>query len=118
MNKKAMKGIAIIVFLNSMLSLQASIQEKNEEQIVDLEQKVYVQTDQIYFDSNRIYINIDDFTYETPALSSDDSGYYIDTISKKDKCSWYHWQCTNCKTCNLRGVNWECKKCKKPVSLK
>src|ERR1700722_8665546 len=110
MKKKAMKSIAIVVFLNILISLQASIN-------IDLEQKVYIQTDQIYFDNNRIYISIDDFTYETTALSSDDNGYYIDTIAKKDKCSWYHWQCTNCKTCNLRGFNWECKKCKKPVSF-
>jgi len=117
MQKNQMKWIAVIlVCLGSVFSLQANANENCAHEGIDLNRKIYLNVDQINFDNNKIYVSIDNFTYETPSIFSDESGYYIEKIAKSGNCPWYEWQCSHCNTCNLRGVDWECHKCKRPVA--
>ena len=115
--RKSMKwlGIMILCIVN-IVSLEASLNRKCNGKVIELMQKFYVQQDQIHFNNNKIYINIEDFTYATPALLSDENGYYIDQVVGSGSCAWYEWQCTRCLTCNLRGLNLACKSCNKSMS--
>jgi hypothetical protein len=86
------------------------------ESIIDLTKKFYVKAEQINFSENKIYIDVEGIIYETPAIYSDEDGYFIDKIAKSGDCSWYEWECSKCRFCNLRGVDYECRNCKRPIS--
>ena len=79
-------------------------------------EKVYVGADQIQCLDNKIYVLIENDILETPALFSDEGGYYVILAAKSGNCSWYEWKCTRCGYCNLRGIDWECKACQYPIS--
>jgi hypothetical protein len=115
MSKKTLSKwlAAVVVCFMIPFCVQADI---NDDEIINLDQKLYVKMDQIDFCDNKIYVNVDNFIYESPAIFSDQKGYYIEKIAKSGICSWYEWQCIRCYFCNLRGVDWECRSCKKPIS--
>ncbi len=81
------------------------------------EPKIYISSDQIHLCDNKIYVAIDAFIYETPAIHADVNGYYVLNAAKSGHCSWYQWECSNpeCQSCNLIGKDWTCKKCGKPI---
>ena len=100
----------------NIASLDACVDESNSEELIDLLRKFYVKVEQIAFSDNKIYIDVEDLTYVTPAIFSDENGYYIEKIAKSGNCSWYEWECSKCRACNLRGIDWECRACGRPIS--
>ena len=92
--------------------------EKNNPSTIPLSKKFYLNADQIHLIDNKICIQIEGYVYETPAIRSDEIGYYIDTVAQSGYCAWYEWQCrdSKCQFCNLRGIDWECRKCHRPIS--
>ncbi len=102
--------LTLVISLSHTLFLQADC----HCDVVELEEKIYLNGDQILISDNKIAINIDEVTYETPAVFTDERGYYIEKIGKKRECSWYEWKCTGCSKCNAK-TNWKCKKCGTPV---
>lgn len=105
--------------LTSVTSVYACLTCNSNE--IDLARNFYVQMEQIILSSNRIYINIDHLIYETPAIFSDENGYYVNKITidnqaKSGDCSWMEWECSKCKFCNLRGIDWVCRSCGRPIS--
>ncbi len=91
-----------------------------DTQIVDLTKKFYITEDQIKLSGNKIYIDVEGIIYETPAVFTDENGYYIEQVAKSGKCAWYEWECERCGYCNLRGVDYECRvpTCQYPISPK
>lgn len=117
MMKRALKWTTMIVAcLFHIAPLYASLDTKCPCEITDLVQKFYVTADQIQLKDNKIYILIDNVTYETPAIFSDKDGYYIEQVAKSGGCAWYQWECSRCRWCNMRGVDWECRACQFPIS--
>jgi hypothetical protein len=116
MQKSILGTIAMMICFANMASLDACLNDTCSNQVIDLPQKFYVKLDHINFRDNKIYIDVDNFIYATPAIFSDEEGYYIEKIATSGDCSWYEWQCTKCGACNLRGVDWECRSCKRPIS--
>lgn len=111
------KWIALLVLCCFWaVSLHASLNPNCNGKIIDLEQKFYVTAEQIQFSENKIYIILKDITYVTPAILSDEDGYYIEQIAKSGNCAWYEWKCTRCGFCNMRGLDYECRSCGYPIS--
>ena len=75
-----MKSVLFIfAILAQLLSTQTAI-ACTKEGLIQLEKKIYVGKDQIKLDSEKIYVELGGYIYETPGLSSDEDGYYIDQI--------------------------------------
>lgn len=111
-----MKSVLFIFALVAhLLSTQTAI-ACTKEGLIQLEKKIYVGKDQIKLDLEKIYVELGGYIYETPGLYFDENGYYIDQVAKSGSCSWYEWQCSSCRFCNLRGVDWECGSCGRPIS--
>jgi hypothetical protein len=109
MKNKLWIWIAVVMLgLIGNISLYAGTCRKES---VRLTQKIYLSADQIRFANGAIYFTFDNYTYETPAIFSDEKGYYIEEIAKSGNCSWKEWQCEVCGFCNLRLVDWECRRC-------
>ena len=115
---KLIKALVLCLLLTTCFRSYAHENSPCCNRVIDLDRKFYVDVDQINFNNNRIYISVGDLTYETPAIFSDKNGYYIEQVAKSGDCAWYEWQCTrrDCKSCNLRGIDYECRSCKKPIS--
>ncbi len=108
---KLLRTIAVLfcVVSSAIYACPEEDEAKNAE-------KVYVGADQIQYFDNKIYVLIEKEILETPALFSDERGYYVILAAKSGNCAWYEWKCTRCGYCNLRGIDWECKSCQYPVS--
>lgn len=109
--KNLLKKIGIMIFCGSILC-QAENRESCQKSIEFLE-NYYIESEQVVFTDKKIYVSIDDEKYETPALFSDENGYYIQKIRGKctGVCTWYEWECGNCHFCNLYEI--ECGNCKR-----
>jgi hypothetical protein len=116
MKERALKWVvmAVLCFVN-VASLHACKTCNGE--MIDLAQKFYVKLHQVNFSNDKIYIHVEDFVYETPAIFSDVNGYYIEKVANTNDCAWYEWQCrwSDCGACNLKGVDFKCRGCKRPM---
>lgn len=110
--------IAMILCFSDISTLVANSDVENDRGIIDLGKKFYVNVEQVDFANQKIYIGTEGIVYETPALFSDENGYYILQIAQSGHCAWYEWECSNskCKACNLRGIDYKCRSCGRPIS--
>lgn len=110
--KNQLRKIGMFIFFCSSNLAQAENTEPCNTQIIELPENYYIQSEQIIFADKKIYININDEKYETPALFSDEDGYFIQTIRGKctGKCGLFEWECGRCGFCNLYEI--ECGNCK------
>lgn len=108
----------IVSILFAMILFFAEGIGNANESVVELGRKYYVTLEHVNFVDDAIYIEVEGITYKTPAINTDENGYYIDRVSKSGNCRWYEWQCRNkkCKACNYRGIDRECRKCQWSIS--
>lgn len=112
MLKMAVMFLSLFVSVNHL----AISNESNAESIAQLPEKFYITADQIQLSDGKIYVRVGEFVYEVPAIYSDEKGYYFDRVAKSGHCSWYEWECQGCYFCNLRGLDWKCRACGRPIS--
>lgn len=73
-------------------------------------EKAYVQSKQIHFVENKIFICLDDnYWMETAAVFADNAGFYINSFKPVDETS-YSWVCPKCGKHNEAYRN-SCRKC-------
>ncbi|HEY2811557.1 MAG TPA: hypothetical protein VGJ00_09250 [Rhabdochlamydiaceae bacterium] len=101
-----MKWITLFVFFLMPLFLRA---QQCPEVMIDLAENLYVKGEQIQFADNTIYVMIDDVAFKTPAIYSDECGYYVLALGG-EACRWYEWKCCKCGTCVWLGIE-ECPIC-------
>jgi hypothetical protein len=85
--------------------------------------KTYVVSDQIDICENGIFVQIDDFIFQTEYLRSDGHGiFFQNIIVSADGCGPAQWRCTKtlrngmtCETCNW-DWNYRCSSCKQEKS--
>jgi len=93
---------AIVLFLLLCCSAYAETTDENcQEMQILLERNVYVKLEQILFENNKIFVSINDVIYQTPAIYTDENGYYIQKLFERE-CSWYEWKCPRCYQCNWK----------------
>ncbi len=113
---KNLKVFLFLVCLTLQMGYFKSAMACPCENMVVLDKKVYLETNQIELRNHKIYVNLGGYVYEAPALYSDADGFYIDQIARSGSCSWYQWECSRCGFCNIRGIDWECISCGKAIS--
>jgi hypothetical protein len=75
-------------------------------------QNIYIQSNQIAFHDNQIYIQLDGDIFVVPAIYSDQNGFYIQNIKQpRGRCEPYEWKCSICGTCN-DFADYYCRQCK------
>src|ERR1700735_490457 len=116
MLKRTFRWIVVMICIN--MTAYTVCQREDGKTVIELKDKFYIKTDQISLLDNKIFIQVDDLIYETPALYSDQNGFFIDKIASSGDCAWYQWECrkVNCRTCNQRGIDYKCRKCGFPMS--
>lgn len=64
--------------------------------------KRYITADKIAFSGNSILIEIDDIILATPAIQSDEGGFYIEQVKvNSSRCDGLlDWECGRCGYCN------------------
>jgi len=105
-------GMAMILFLcGTTYSIAEEPCNTCKQNDIELSNNYYLNSDQITFADQKIYVTIHDELYETPALFSDENGLYIQRIRSKctGRCSWYEWECS-CGFCNLYEI--QCGNCR------
>jgi hypothetical protein len=103
--------MGVILFVcGSTYSIAEETCKACKKNVIELSENFYLSTDQITFADQKIYVNIDNTFYVTPALFSDEKGFYIQLTRSKCRgtCPWYKWECS-CGTCNLYEL--ECAGC-------
>jgi hypothetical protein len=120
MMKRVIMYIAFMMLCLVHMAGYTQCQRSDCKGLIELDEKFYVQLNQIRFSENKIYIQIEDITYETPAIHADDEGYFIEKVASSGNCAWYEWECPrdNCHFCNLRGLDYKCRVCNHPISQK
>lgn len=65
--------------------------------------KRYIAADKISFSENTILIEIDDMVLPTPAIQSDEGGFYIQYVKvNSSRCDgMLDWECGRCGYCNI-----------------
>jgi len=115
-----LKNLVLWLLLTALCVINniAISHEGSNEGVIELADKIYIEAAQVNFADNKIYIQIKDNIFETPAIHSDENGYYIDQIAGSGRCAWYEWECHDkkCLYCNLRGIDWKCRACHRPIS--
>jgi hypothetical protein len=113
-----LKNLGLWLVLTALCIINIAVShEMNHEGMIELADKIYIESDQINFADKKIYIQIKDSIFETSAIHSDEKGYYIDQVAKSGNCAWYEWECREetCLTCNLRGTL-KCGRCGRGIS--
>ncbi len=68
-----------------------------------LNEKMYVEPNQIAFHDSKIYVQLEENVFIVPAIYSDQDGFYIQlTKQPRGRCEPYEWKCPNpnCGRCN------------------
>lgn len=77
---------------------------QNEENLVKCRKK-YIEPEQIAFIDHKIFVEIENYVVEAPAIFNDAGGFFIQNIRANSRgCGPIDWECGNCGHCN---VLWE-----------
>ncbi len=78
--------------------------------------KIYVQFNDLIFDSNGIWFKSGGNLEKTEALFVDSLGYYVAEKKKEDKPKVEPWICPHCGMLNTESVAWGCCRCGWPFN--
>lgn len=98
------------IFYMSLILLCGIIHAAEEEDVEYIAcEKTYVEPQYIHFFGKNIFVQIQDFWVQIPAIRTDKLGFFFESMSM----SKYSWTCSDCGKHNEAFMAY-CKKCGKP----
>ncbi|OGN59317.1 MAG: hypothetical protein A3F40_04045 [Chlamydiae bacterium RIFCSPHIGHO2_12_FULL_27_8] len=84
----------VILFMHFFMS---NLYSKNSN-LTEIE-KTYIDQSQIFFEDNKIFVEIDNNIFQIKSIKQDESGLFFSKIVKNKEIIW-NWACKYCKTKN------------------